>query len=78
MLDEAVVSGAYHCTSKGGDTRLIAESWILSTIWEVIALCLACWVAVKHFLELQRSSTGWKIVDCFTVLIKTHVLYFAA
>ena len=51
--------------------------WVLSTVWEILALCLAIWTAVKHFRELQRPSTGWTVGDCFTVLIKTHVLYFA-
>ncbi|KAG1727264.1 uncharacterized protein EDB91DRAFT_1253956 [Suillus paluster] len=45
---------------------------------EVLALSFAAWVAVKHFRELQRQSAGSAIADCFTVLIKSHVLYFAA
>jgi hypothetical protein len=77
-LPEVVDSGGYHCTGKGGNTNMIAESWIITTVWEVLALCLAAWITVKHFLELRRSSTGWMIEDYFTVLIKTHVLYFAA
>jgi len=76
--DEVVISGGYQCTAKGGDTHVIAKSWILSTAWEVLALCLAAWIAVKHFLELRHSSTGWMVEDCFAVLIKTHVVYFAA
>lgn len=51
-------------------------TWVLTTVWETIALCFAGWIAMKHFCELQQS-TGWVIGDCFTVLIKTHVLYFA-
>lgn len=51
--------------------------WILSTIWEVFALCLAVWIVVKHLYELQRSPTGWVVRDCFTVLMRTHVVYFA-
>ncbi|OAX37721.1 hypothetical protein K503DRAFT_783422 [Rhizopogon vinicolor AM-OR11-026] len=31
----------------------------------------AVWIAGKHFQELQRTSTGWAVGDCFTVLIKT-------
>ena len=53
-------------------------TWILGTAWEVVALCLAIWIAVKHFKELQRPSTGWIVGDCFTVLVKTHVFYFAS
>ncbi|KAG1778778.1 hypothetical protein EV702DRAFT_1091874 [Suillus placidus] len=58
--------------------RLVAATWALGSAWEVLALCLALRVAVKHICELQRfRSTGRTIGDCFTVLIKTHVLYFA-
>jgi hypothetical protein len=56
---------------------LIQSTWILGTTWEILALCLALWIAVKHFRELQRPSTGWAVGDCFTVLIETHVFYFA-
>jgi hypothetical protein len=37
--------------------------------------CLAIWVAVKQFSELQRASL-WAVQDCFMVQIKTHVFYF--
>jgi hypothetical protein len=47
------------------------------TAWQILALCLALWKAVKHFRELRRAHTGWAVGDCFTVLIKTHVFYFA-
>ncbi|OAX41048.1 hypothetical protein K503DRAFT_780973 [Rhizopogon vinicolor AM-OR11-026] len=36
------------------------------------------WIVVKHFHEVQRPSTGWSVGDCFTVLVKTHVFYFAS
>lgn len=57
---------------------MIAEAWILNTVWEVLVLCLAVWVAAKHFFKLQRSTAGSRIVDFFAMLIKTHVLYFTA
>jgi hypothetical protein len=52
---------------------------MLNTVWEVLALCLSVWIAVKHFRDLRRLdlSTGSIIGDCFRVLIKSHVLYFA-
>jgi hypothetical protein len=56
---------------------LLFMTWILSTVWEVLALCLAIWIVVKHFREMQRSSTEWTVGDCFTVLMRTHVIYFA-
>ncbi|KAG2356885.1 hypothetical protein BDR07DRAFT_415755 [Suillus spraguei] len=56
------------------------EELILSvvTVWEVLTLCLAVWIAVKHYRELRQYSTGGIIGDCFTVMMKTHVLYFAS
>jgi len=80
MWHELVLSGTHQCVAKGGDPHVIAEAWILNTVWEVLALCLAVWAAAKHFFELQRSSLtgrrGRRIVDCFKILIKAHVLYF--
>jgi len=75
-----VISGIIHmCTSMDDASFLLSPiTWILGTAWEVIALCLAIWIAVKHFKELQRPSTGWTVGDCFTVLVKTHVFYFAS
>jgi hypothetical protein len=64
-----------------GDVQLLfAMTWMLDTAWEVLALCLSMWIAVKHFRDLRRlgSSTGSKIEDCFRVLIESHVLYFAS
>jgi len=53
-------------------------TWALNAAWEIFALCFAVWIAVKHFHEVQRPSTGWSVGDCFTVLVKTHVFYFAS
>ncbi|KAG2124140.1 hypothetical protein BD769DRAFT_1776613 [Suillus cothurnatus] len=53
-------------------------TWILATVWEVLALCLAVWIAVKHFRELRQHSTSGIIGDCFTVLMKTHLSYFVS
>ncbi|KAG1805609.1 hypothetical protein EV424DRAFT_1351042 [Suillus variegatus] len=59
---------------------LISMVWVLNTVWEALAQCLSVWAAVKHFRELRRlgPSTGSTIGDCFTVLIRSHVLYFAS
>ncbi|OAX40212.1 hypothetical protein K503DRAFT_635846 [Rhizopogon vinicolor AM-OR11-026] len=76
--DEFILSGTYQCVDGGNVQLLTAETWIFGTVWEVTALCLAVWIAVKHFRELQRPSTGSVIGDCFTVLIKTHVFYSAS
>ncbi|KAG2342999.1 hypothetical protein BDR05DRAFT_989985 [Suillus weaverae] len=56
---------------------LMVDFWVLATVWEVFALCLAVRILIKPFRELQQPSTGWTIVDSFTVLIKSHVFYFA-
>ncbi|KAG2032559.1 hypothetical protein BDR03DRAFT_1094847 [Suillus americanus] len=78
--EEIVLSGTYQCMiSYTRDALfLISMTWIRDTVWEVLALCLAVWVAVKHFHELRRYSTSGIIGDCFTVLMRTHVSYFAS
>jgi hypothetical protein len=77
ILEEVVLSGNHLCGySYDGAAVLIAESWILNTVWEVFALCLAVWIAVKHFRELQRQSTGRTTMDVFIVLMQSHVFYF--
>ncbi|KAG2044249.1 hypothetical protein BDR03DRAFT_938743, partial [Suillus americanus] len=63
---------------EGNDLILNSLTWILPTVWEILALCLAVWIALKHFRGLQRPSTGWLIEDCYTMLMKTHVVYFAS
>jgi len=77
---EHVLSGAHIClyAAQGDGIFLLEMNWILGTAWEIIVLCLAVWIAVKHFHELQRPSTGWTVGDCFTILVKTHVFYFAS
>ncbi|KAG1750041.1 uncharacterized protein EDB91DRAFT_1244634 [Suillus paluster] len=78
--EEVILSGTYQCLiNVRGDSNLMTSiSWTFTTIWEVLALCLAGWIAVKHFRELRGHSAGWIIGDCFTVLMKSHVVYFAS
>ncbi|KAG2037722.1 hypothetical protein BDR03DRAFT_371020 [Suillus americanus] len=77
--EELILSNTHVCTYDTGTAELpITMIWILSIIWEVLALCLALWVYVKHFRERSRSSAGKIVGDCFTVLIKTHMLYFVS
>ncbi|KAG1778950.1 hypothetical protein EV702DRAFT_1043933 [Suillus placidus] len=60
---------------------LVSMVWMVNTVWEALVLCLSVWIAVKHFRDLRRlrgPSTGSTIRDCFRVLIKSHVLYFAS
>jgi len=76
ISEASVLSGQYICLTVAlVDTLLLATTWILGTVWEVLTLSLAVWIAIKHFRELP---TGWTIEDCFKVLIRSHVLYFAS
>ncbi|KAG1809356.1 uncharacterized protein BJ212DRAFT_1484476 [Suillus subaureus] len=80
--EELILSGTYMCNYEyEGDFQLLASMvWMLNTVWEVLALCLSVWIAVKHFRDLQLLGplTRLTIGDCFRVLIKSHVLYFAS
>ncbi|KAG1794876.1 uncharacterized protein HD556DRAFT_1367618 [Suillus plorans] len=78
--EELILSGTHQCSIDFGDDglRLDLIIWILGSVWEVLALCLAFWIAVKHFRELRQYSTGNITGDCFTVLLKSHVVYFVS
>jgi len=79
ISEEVVLSGIYLCTGElEGKSLFLSEmTWILGFAWETLALALAVWIAIKHFRELQRTSTGWAVGDCYTILLQTHVFYFA-
>ncbi|KAG2038007.1 hypothetical protein BDR03DRAFT_955530 [Suillus americanus] len=78
--EELILSGTYQCSIGFAEDVILLDSitWILATMWEVLVLCLAAWIAVKHFRELRRHSAGGIVGDYFTVLMKTHVVYFAS
>lgn len=80
LVEESIVSGTYQCTIgyKEDITLLVSVCWTLSTAWEILALCLVIWIAVQHFCELRQHSAAGIVRNCFTVLVKTHVLYFAS
>jgi hypothetical protein len=79
--EELILSGMHMCNYdfEGDAVLLILMVWMLNAVWEVLALCLSAWIAVKHFRNLRRlgPSTGSTIGDCFRMLVKYHVLYFA-
>ncbi|OAX37957.1 hypothetical protein K503DRAFT_866507 [Rhizopogon vinicolor AM-OR11-026] len=75
--DALVIFGTHMCVNSGYDRLLSAEAWIISTAWEVLALCLAAWIAVKHFRELRLRQKGWAFKDSFKVLMRSHIFYFA-
>ncbi|KAG1883619.1 hypothetical protein F4604DRAFT_258865 [Suillus subluteus] len=62
--EELVLSGTYLCMYHSSAANL--------------PFLTGVWVVIKHFRQLRRQSTGWTVRDFFMVLIKTHVLYFAA
>ncbi|KAG2051480.1 hypothetical protein BDR06DRAFT_973792 [Suillus hirtellus] len=78
--EEYILSGIYKCRIGYPSVSLLLGSipWILGTIWEVLTLCLAVWIAVKHYRELRGRSTGDIMKNCFTVLMQTHISYFAS
>jgi hypothetical protein len=83
VVEEAILSGMHMCYYgfEGDFLLLFSMVWMLNTAWEVLALCLSVWIVVKHFRDLRRlgPSTGSTTIgDCFRVLIKSHVLYFAS
>ncbi|KAG2350649.1 hypothetical protein BDR05DRAFT_994023 [Suillus weaverae] len=75
-----ILSGSYVCSPSfdGIGVLLVDITWIISIVWEVLALCLACWIAVNRIRELRRSAGGGILGGCFMVLIKTHVAYFVS
>jgi hypothetical protein len=73
--EESIISGTYQCVgvNVGNDWLLFAATWILGSVFELLALSLAIWITVKRSRELRQ----WKIEDRFLALMKTQVLYFA-
>lgn len=80
VAEEVVLSGTYICNiGYVKDTLLLYTiTWTLSLALEVLFLFLAVKNAIKHLRELSRHSKRDIIGDCFTLLIKTHVSYFAS
>ncbi|KIK45337.1 hypothetical protein CY34DRAFT_801690 [Suillus luteus UH-Slu-Lm8-n1] len=81
-VEEVILSGTYSCAIEfGGDGVFLGAMYsysMLFTMWEILALCLAGWITIKHFRELRRYPAGGMIWDCFTVLINSHLVYFAS
>ncbi|KAG1780347.1 hypothetical protein EV702DRAFT_774984 [Suillus placidus] len=79
LLSIKVVLYGTQCVYEinSSEQQRMFEAYTVATAWEALTLCLAIWIVVKHLRELQPRSTGRTAVsDCFTVLLKTHVLYF--
>jgi len=77
--EDYILSGMHMCIYYvSGDVQfLFGMTWILVTAWEVLALFLSIWIAVKHFRDMPQP-TRWTASDCFAMLIKTHAFYFAS
>lgn len=75
---EKILSGNRQCfeNMSAEDARLNAETTVPTTVWEILALCLAVWIVIKHFCELKKSRTGTNIRECLMVLMRGHILYF--
>ncbi|KAG2043296.1 hypothetical protein BDR03DRAFT_1005360 [Suillus americanus] len=78
--EELVLSGTYLCIIMEAQPQLVHWTRVIGTIWEALVLGLSVRIAIKYFRELKqlRVSTGSTIGDCFTMLIKSQVLYFIA
>ncbi|KAG2035058.1 hypothetical protein BDR03DRAFT_963569 [Suillus americanus] len=79
--EELILSGIYQCSidSTGYAEYILLLgliSGILALVWVVLALCHTVWMTIKHFRELRQYSAGGIVGDCFTMLMKTHILYF--
>lgn len=77
---EFVLSGYHICLVQINRAKmnLNHEMVIPTAIWEILAFFLAVWIVIQRFYEMRQSSTGSTIGDCFTMLIKSHALYFLA
>ncbi|KAG1861627.1 hypothetical protein F4604DRAFT_1787223 [Suillus subluteus] len=57
---------------------LSSMTWILSTVWEVLALCLAVWITVNNFHEMRRHSTRGIIGDVFLAISCFQIGFFSS
>jgi len=79
MPDVILLNGT-QCISEVNEGEQLAtfEAYTVATIWHILTLCLAVWIFVKHTRELQLPLTGQTLIgDCYMVLMKTQVFYFA-
>jgi hypothetical protein len=78
--EELILSGTYQCLIGSAEENQVLNyiPSILGFAWDVLALCHTVWMAVKHFHELRQHSAGRIVGNCFTMLIKTHIVYFAS
>ncbi|OAX35324.1 hypothetical protein K503DRAFT_374120 [Rhizopogon vinicolor AM-OR11-026] len=76
--EEYILSGTHLCGYNFADIAFLTlVSWILGIAWEVVVRCFAIRIGIKHFRELPQP-TGWAATDCFMILVRSHVFYFAS
>jgi hypothetical protein len=53
---EVILSDMHMCGyhSEGDTSLLFPMTWILNTVWEILALCFSVWIAMKHFRGWRR------------------------
>jgi hypothetical protein len=78
ITEELILSGISQCFTEYINQAaifIVHETLIPTLIWEILALCLALWIVIKHFCEVRQMPTGG---DPFImmVLIKGHLLDF--
>ncbi|KAG1793594.1 uncharacterized protein HD556DRAFT_462275 [Suillus plorans] len=73
--EELILSGISRCFdyTNPAAVYLTHETLIPTLVWEMLALCLALWIVIKHFCEVRQMPTAG---GSFMVLIKGHVVDF--
>ncbi|OAX33283.1 hypothetical protein K503DRAFT_786611, partial [Rhizopogon vinicolor AM-OR11-026] len=56
LLEEFILSGIYDCIVTGASPLLLAETWILATVWEVLTLFLTAIGHWGHFNSVNKIS----------------------
>jgi len=75
--EEYIMSGTYLCNVWGYNPILTSVTWILGAVWEILALCLSAWIAIKHLREIRGRPLGSTMGGYWAVLIRSHMFYFA-
>jgi hypothetical protein len=80
VTPKVILLNGTQCISEVNEGEQLAtlEGYTVATVWHILTLCLAVWIFAKHTRELQPSLTGQSLIgDCYMVLMKTQVFYFA-
>ncbi|KAG0697062.1 hypothetical protein DFH29DRAFT_1004035 [Suillus ampliporus] len=74
--EEAILSGIHMCinVNDADGIYLNDEIFIPTLVWEILVFCLAVWIVIKRFRELQHSPTGSTIGDSHDVDKKSRTV----